>query len=76
MEQLEATVMAFAEKLASKPPLGLRKIKAVINKGMDTDIQSGLKLEQEALGFLMQTEDFQEGIAAFMEKREPRWKGR
>ena len=54
----------------------MRKIKAVINKGMDTDIQSGLKLEQEALGFLMQTEDFQEGIAAFMEKREPRWKGR
>ncbi|MFY9115417.1 MAG: enoyl-CoA hydratase/isomerase family protein [Dethiobacteria bacterium] len=76
MDQLEDAVMSFAEKLASKAPLGLRKIKSVVNKGIDTDLESGLKLEQEALGFLMQTEDFQEGIAAFMEKREPRWKGR
>ncbi|NLI71010.1 MAG: enoyl-CoA hydratase/isomerase family protein [Firmicutes bacterium] len=76
MEELDGAVMAFAEKLASKAPLGLRKIKSVVNKGMDTDLESGLKLEQEALGFLMQTEDFQEGIAAFMEKREPQWKGR
>ena len=76
MEQLEETVMAFAEKLATKPPLGLRKIKKVINRGSDVDFASGIQLEQEALGFLTQTEDFQEGIAAFMEKREPRWKGR
>lgn len=75
-EKLEEAVMAFAEKLAGKPPLGLRKIKDVLNKGIDTDLSSGLKLEQEALGFLIQTEDFQEGIAAFMEKREPRWKGK
>ncbi|MEW5784423.1 MAG: enoyl-CoA hydratase/isomerase family protein [Bacillota bacterium] len=76
MEQLEEAVASFAGKLAARPPLGLRKIKAVINRGLDTDIQSGLKLEQEALGFLLQTEDFQEGIAAFMEKREPHWKGK
>lgn len=76
MDKLEETVMNFAGKLASKPPLGLRKIKVAINKGVDTDIGSGLKIEQEALGFLLQTEDFQEGIAAFMEKREPQWKGR
>ncbi len=68
--------MSFAEKLASKAPLGLTINQSVVNKGIDTDLESGLKLEQEALGFLMQTEDFQEGIAAFMEKREPRWKGR
>lgn len=76
MEKLEETVMAFADKLAGKPPLGLRKIKYTLNKGIDTDLQSGLKLEQEALGFLTQTEDFQEGIAAFMEKRAPHWKGK
>ena len=76
MDKLEETVMAFAGKLASKAPLGLKKIKGAINKGFDTDIQSGLKIEQEALGFLLQTEDFQEGIAAFMQKREPQWKGR
>lgn len=76
MEQLEKTVMGFAEKLADKPPLGLRKIKEVIERGSNVDIQTGLRIEQEAFAFLTQTEDFQEGIAAFMEKREPCWKGR
>lgn len=76
MEKLEETVMAFAEKLASKAPLGLRKVKEVVDKGSDTDMKTGLQYEQEALGFLTGTEDFQEGIAAFMQKRDPIWKGK
>ncbi len=75
-ESLDRVVSEFAAKLAGKPPLGLGKIKEVIDSGVNVDLQSGLKLEQEALGVLLQTEDFQEGIAAFMEKREPQWKGR
>ncbi|MDW7739400.1 MAG: enoyl-CoA hydratase-related protein [Bacillota bacterium] len=75
-EELDRVVSEFAIKLAGKPPLSLKKIKSVINSSMECDLQSGLKLEQEALGFLLQTEDFQEGITAFMEKREPHWKGR
>ncbi len=75
-EELDHIVSSFAESLATKAPLGLKKVKEAITKGMNTDLQSGLKIEQEALGFLLQTEDFQEGIAAFMEKREPKWKGR
>lgn len=75
-EGLDQAVSKFAANLASKPPLGLKKVKEAINRGIEVDLQSGLKIEQEALGFLLQTEDFQEGIAAFMEKREPQWKGR
>lgn len=75
-EGLDKAVSEFAAKLAGKPPLGLKKIKEAINRGLEADLKSGLKIEQEALGFLLQTEDFQEGIAAFMEKREPHWKGR
>ncbi len=75
-ESLDKTVFDFAAVLAEKPPLGLKKIKEVINRGVEVDLQSGLQIEQEALGFLLQTEDFQEGISAFMEKREPQWKGR
>lgn len=75
-EALDRAVSDLAAKLAGKPPLGLKKIKEAINRGIEVDLQSGLKVEQEVLGFLLQTEDFQEGIAAFIEKREPQWKGR
>lgn len=75
-ENLDRTVSDFAEKLAAKPPVGLRKIKEAIKKGVDTDLEAGLEIEQKALGDLLQTEDFREGIAAFIEKREPQWKGR
>ncbi len=74
-EQLDQVVNTFAEKLAQKPPVGIKKIKESINRGVETDLQSGLEIEQQALGVLLQTEDFREGIAAFVEKREPQWKG-
>lgn len=75
-EGLDRAVSEFAVKLAGKPPLGLKKVKEVINRGIEVDLHAGLNLEQEALGSLLQTEDFREGIAAFMEKRDPQWKGR
>jgi len=76
MEKLEETTMEFAKKLASKAPLAVKRIKEVMNKGIDTDLKSGLKLELEARDFLVSTEDFQEGIVSFFEKRQPKWKGK
>jgi enoyl-CoA hydratase/carnithine racemase len=76
MEKLEETTMEFAKKLASKAPLAIKRIKEVMNKGIDIDLKSGLKLEQEGVEALVSTEDFQEGIMAFMERRPPKWKGK
>jgi enoyl-CoA hydratase/carnithine racemase len=76
MEKLEETTMEFAKKLASKAPLAIKRIKEVMNKGIDADLKSGLKLELEARDFLVTTEDFQEGIVSFFEKRSPKWKGK
>lgn len=76
MDKLEETTMEFAKKLASKAPLAIKRIKEVMNKGIDTDLKSGLKLEMEARDFLVTSEDFQEGIKSFFEKRPPKWKGK
>jgi len=76
MDKLEETTVEFAKKLASKAPLAIKRIKEVMNKGIDTDLKSGLKLELEARDFLVATEDFQEGIVSFFEKRPPKWKGK
>jgi len=76
MEKLEETTMEFAKKLASKAPLAIKRIKEVMNRGIDADLKSGLKLELEARDFLVTTEDFQEGIMSFFEKRPPKWKGK
>ena len=76
LEKLEEVTLEFAKKLASKAPLAVKAIKYVMNKGMDLDLQSGLKLEREYVNKLAQTEDFREGIRAFFERRQPQWKGR
>ncbi len=76
MEKLEEITLEFAIKLASKAPLAMKRIKEVMNKGIDTDLKSGLKLELEGRDFLVATEDFQEGIMSFFEKRPPTWKGK
>jgi len=75
-EELDQFVTGLALKIASGPPLGLAKIKETIDTGIGKDLPEALKIEQEALKFLLQTEDFREGINAFMEKRNPNWKGR
>lgn len=76
MDKLEETTMQFAKKIASKAPLAIKRIKKVMNQGIDADLRSGLELEQEAVAALVQTEDFQEGIMSFMERRPPKWKGK
>ena len=44
--------------------------------GMDVDLNTGLQIEIEAYKVNLTTEDRQEGIRAFNEKRPPQWKGR
>ncbi len=67
--------LALADDLASKPPIALAEGKQVIDDGLDTALSAGLTLEQRVLGALFATEDGKEGIAAFIEKRDPNFKG-
>jgi len=63
----------YAGSLAQKPARALAAIRRTITQGETTPFDKGLKIEFENAIKLAGTKDFSEGIAAFMEKREPIW---
>ena len=74
--ELLPTVRKLADRLAAHAPLVPQFIKATVNLGMDGSLQAGLALEKLAQSALCETEDKAEGLRAFLETREPRWKGK
>ncbi|WP_417532610.1 2,3-dehydroadipyl-CoA hydratase PaaF [Marinobacterium stanieri] len=66
----------LARKIATKPPIAVRQAKEVLLKAYETTLDSGLSLERKAFTLLAATEDRNEGIAAFMEKRKPNFTGK
>ena len=75
-EELLPETRRVADHLASFAPFVPRTMKAMVNFGMEASLAGALMLEKYAQGALVQTEDKQEGISAFLEKREPDFKGR
>jgi enoyl-CoA hydratase/3-hydroxyacyl-CoA dehydrogenase len=69
-------VKQFANELAQKAPVALKVAKALINKGAEIGLESALALEREGFGVVASTEDLQEGVSAFTEKRKPTFKGK
>lgn len=75
-DKFRETVRQFALDLASKAPVALRVAKALIDKGAEIGLDSALALEREGFGVVASTEDLQEGVKAFTEKRKPVFKGK
>ncbi len=75
-EKLEEEVEQLALTIASKSPLIIKLAKKAINRGMYTDLAAGLAYEKANFALCFATEDCKEGVTAFLEKREPQFKGK
>jgi len=75
-DDFERAIAKAADDIASKPPLALRMIKSVVDRGMDLPLHEGCALETQAAAMLNDTHDRREGMQAFIEKRQAKFEGR
>ncbi len=75
-EALLPTAMDIAAKIAANPPLAVRALKAGLRRTLEPDWRDTGRWASEQIQHLRTTEDSKEGVAAFLEKRTPVYKGR
>lgn len=75
-DQLVNEAMALANKIAANPPLAVRYLKEGLRRSYHGDYHEMGTWVSQTLGTLFQTEDHREGVASFLEKREPKFQGR
>ncbi len=72
-DELHARVQGYAQSLATKPPEALTAIRRAITLGGGLSFDEGLALERRLAVGLAGTDNFREGVAAFLDKRSPHW---
>jgi 2-(1,2-epoxy-1,2-dihydrophenyl)acetyl-CoA isomerase len=75
-DQLDAEVDALATRFASAPTRGLAAIKRMIRESWSQSLDQELDRQRDAMRELGCSDDYREGVAAFMEKREPKFTGK
>jgi enoyl-CoA hydratase len=74
-EALSAAV-ALAEQVCANAPVAVRESRKIVLEATHADDELGWKMSFEGMAKAMSSEDFGEGLTAFIEKRPPQWKGR
>jgi enoyl-CoA hydratase len=74
--ELETRTMEIAEKIAEKAPVALRLCKEAVKFASRSNLDEGLRREVDLFALCFSTEDKAEGVAAFLEKRKPEFKGK
>ena len=73
--ELAGRVQAVAESIAAAAPIALRYTKEAVLRGVDMDLESGLRLEADLNILLQSTADRTEGVRSFLERRAPHFRG-
>jgi len=74
--ELLGAARRLADEIGQSGPIAVEQAKYAINRGLETDMQTGLAIESNAYWLCIPTEDRLEGLAAFREKRKPVYKGK
>lgn len=74
--ELSARTLALARQIADGPPRAHATAKTLLNRALGLDLDTSLVCEALAQGMMIESEDHREGLAAFFEKRRPRFTGR
>lgn len=75
-DRLDKEVETTIRAIAANAPISLREAKRAVDLGLERDLKNGLKVEREAYNITLATEDRNEGLRAFAEKRKPNFQGR
>ena len=75
LAQLQAQALAAAQRIATNAPLAVHQAKQAIRRGLQMSLADGLGFEIEAYNRTVPTADRREGVRAFNEKRQPRFRG-
>ncbi len=75
-EELVDRTMVLARRIAAGPPVAIRLSKMVMQRSMDASLETSLELAAASESITLTSEDHKEGLAAFLEKREARFRGR
>ncbi len=75
-EELDGAVKAYTDRYATAAPKSMAMIKKMLNKGLTANLREMLQYEAYSQEIAGSTEDYKEGVASFIEKRKPVFKGK
>lgn len=75
-EETLLAALRLAQRIAAQPAVAVMAAKEAVNRAYELSLEAGLEFERRNFFMLFSSEDQKEGMAAFLEKRAPDWKGR